>query len=161
MDQKEPLEEKCQNLFEQYGKMHIGNKAPDIDLGNGKRLSLLDNDYKLIIFGASWCPYCQEEYPKLKDAYRQLKENYNLEAIYISIDSDRNSFNNFFKDPPFMVLFDGKGWDTVASKDYYIASTPTILLLDKKDIILAKIKNMEHLVAWLEYQKKQAYKITN
>ena len=143
------LNEKSINLFEQYRKMAVGKTAPDIEL-NDKKLSQVKNKYKLVVFGASWCPNCQADYPKLKEKYESLKKKYDLEMVYISIDTDKSAFENYYKDAPFITYCDTKGWNTQAAKDYYVMATPTYILLDKELKILAKIQTPEHLEMWLQ-----------
>ncbi len=144
------LSNKNKAMFEQYRKLAVGKTASDIDLGKGKKLSTLNGKYKLVIFGASWCPNCQQDYPKLKEMYVDVKNKYDLEMVYVSIDTDPNPFANEFRDAPFVMYCDFKGWETQAVKDYCVFATPTYVLLDNQLKILAKIKSPEHLKAWLE-----------
>jgi len=148
------LNEKSINLFEQYRKMAVGKTAPDIEL-NDKKLSQVKNKYKLVVFGASWCPNCQADYPKLKEKYESLKKKYDLEMVYISIDTDKSAFENYYKDAPFITYCDTKGWNTQAAKDYHVFATPTYILLDKELKILSKIQSPEHLEAWLQANGKK------
>ncbi len=153
------IDEKRTNLFEQYRKMAVGNMAPDIELNveklKVKSLKNINTKYKFVVFGASWCPNCQTDYPKLKDYYTALKATYDVEMVYISIDTDKTAFENYYKDAPFITYCDGKGWETQAAKDYYVFATPTYILLDKELKILAKINSPEHLQAWLEANAKK------
>lgn len=150
------LTEKNANLFEQYRKMGIGNTAPNISLehkqdkSNTKDLKSINSTYKLVVFGASWCPSCQADYPKWKENYAALKGKYNLEIVYISIDTDKKVFDEYYKEAPFITFCDYKGWETPAAKAYYVFATPTYILLNKELKIEAKIKSPEHLQAWLE-----------
>ena len=149
------LSEKSSNLFEQYRKLAIGNTAPNINF-NQANLKELNSKYKFLIFGASWCPNCQTDYPKLKEKYKYLKETFNLEMIYISLDIDSVAYTKYYKDAPFITFCDFKGWETIAAKDYYVFATPTYILLDKELKILAKINSPEHLESWLLSQKKNS-----
>lgn len=150
------LSEKSINLFEQYRKMGIGNTAADIVLenkvGKAKKTTLksINSTFKLVVFGASWCPNCQIDYPKWKENYVALKEKFDLEIVYISIDTDKKVFEDFYKESPFITFCDYKGWETQAAKVYYVFATPTYILLDKDLKVLAKLKSPEHLKAWLE-----------
>ena len=103
-----------------------------------------------MVFGASWCPNCQSDYPKLKEKYTSLKTNYDLEIVYISIDTDKKVFEEYYKNAPFITYCDAKGWETQAAKDYYVFATPTYILLDKDLKIIAKLQSPEHLEAWLK-----------
>ena len=155
------IDEKRTHLFEQYRKMAVGNTAPDIIFENkeeknkSKDLKSINSKYKLVIFGASWCPNCQTDYQKLKEKYTSLKVNYDVEMVYISIDTDKTAFDNYYKVAPFITYCDAKGWETQAAKDYYVFATPTYILLDKELKILAKINSPEHLQAWLEANAKK------
>ena len=146
------LTNKQADLFEQYRKLAIGNTAPNIvlNLKNQNDLRNLKSNYKLVVFGASWCPNCQTDYPSLVGKYKKLKEKHDLEVIYISIDTDKKVFEEYFKEAPFVTVFDGKGWETQAAKDYHVFATPTYILLDKELKILAKIQTPEHLEMWLQ-----------
>ena len=146
------LTDKQTDLFEQYRKLAIGKTAPNIvlNLKNQNDLKNLKNNYKLVVFGASWCPNCQTDYPSLVGKYKKLKEKNDLEVIYISIDTDKKVFEEYFKEAPFVTVFDGKGWETQAAKDYHVFATPTYILLDKELKILAKIQTPEHLEMWLQ-----------
>lgn len=147
------LNQKSNDMFEQYRKLAIGKTAPNIELTKGKNLKNLKNTYKLVVFGASWCPNCKTDYSKLKDIYADLKEKYNLEIVYISIDTDKAEFEKHYKDAPFITYCDTKGWETQAAKDYHVFATPTYLLLNKDLKIEAKINTPEHLEAWLKAKK--------
>ena len=149
------IDQKRTNLFEQYRKLAIGNPAPNIQLNNNQWLSTLNSNYILVAFGASWCPNCQTDYPKLNQGYKNLKDTYGLEIVYISIDTDKNAFETYYKDALFITHCDTQGWETQAAKDYHIFATPTYILLDKNLKIVAKINTPEHLEAWLQAHKGQ------
>lgn len=139
-------------LFEQYRKMAIGQTAPDLVLQNGKRLSKTGNGYKLLVFGASWCPNCQRDYPSLVGSYKSLKGKVDVEFVYISLDTEKKAFGEFFKDAPFTVSCDWKGWESEAVKAYYLIATPTYFLLDRDMKIVAKLKTPEELSAYFVKQ---------
>jgi thiol-disulfide isomerase/thioredoxin len=157
------LTEKNINLFEQYRKMGIGSTAFNISLKNKQKaskikdLKSINSTYKLVVFGASWCPNCQIDYPKWKENYVALKEKFDLEIVYISIDTDKKVFEDFYKESPFITFCDYKGWETQAAKVYYVFATPTYILLDKDLKVLAKLKSPEHLKAWLEAKQSSNY----
>ncbi|WP_330444504.1 TlpA family protein disulfide reductase [Flavobacterium sp. C4GT6] len=142
------LNEKQKVMFEQYRKLAIGATAPDIDLNNSIKLSDIPSKYKLIVFGASWCPNCNTDYPSLVGRYKLLKEQFDLEIIYLAIDTDIDAFNTYYKEAPFITYCDGKGWETQAIKDYYIFATPTYILLDDNLKIVAKLKSPEDISSW-------------
>ena len=149
------LSDKQTDLFEQYRKLAIGKTAPNIvfeskETSNKQDLKNLPNPYKLVVFGASWCPNCQTDYPSLIGKYKKLKESHNLEIVYISIDTDKIAFDAYYKEASFILFCDGKGWETQAAKDYHVFATPTYILLDKDLKIIAKLQSPEHLEVWLQ-----------
>lgn len=154
------LTTKQTDRFEQYRKLAIGKTAPDILFPSARGLSdkqevlsLLPNAYKLVVFGASWCPNCQTDYPSLIGKYKKLKELHDLEIVYVSIDTEKTAFENYYKEAPFITFCDFKGWETQAAKDYHVFASPTYILLDKDLKILAKIQAPEHLEAWFANRK--------
>lgn len=144
------LDEKRTNLFEQYRKMGIGNRAPDIKLQNGKQLSKLNNKYKLVVFGASWCQDCVRDYPTLVGVYKQLKAKHDLELLYVSLDNDKASFDAFYKEAPFLTWCDTKGWESEPAMLYHIVATPSYFVLDKDLKILAKLKSPREFDIYLQ-----------
>ena len=148
------LNDKTTAMFEQYRKLAIGKTAPNIYLGTDLNLSDLANTFKLVVFGASWCPSCQTDYTLLVEKYPVLKEKYNLEIIYIALDTDKKAFETYYEKAPFLTFCDAKGWETQAAKAYHVFATPTYMLLDRQLQILAKIQSPVHLEAWLESQRR-------
>jgi len=143
------LDEKRTELFEQYRKMAEGNTAPDITLPDGRKLSELSGKYKLVVFGASWCPDCQKDYPSLVGSYKRIKEKYDMECVYVSLDTDKKACDDFYKEAPFMVSCDTKGWNGSTVKDYCVVATPTMYLQDKKLQIIKRIVNPQQLEAFM------------
>ena len=150
------LDQKHEALFEQYRKMAIGNVVPNIKFENSnkpyKELSNLKSTYKLIVFGASWCQKCSDEIPKLKTFYKEWKEKYDLEIVFISLDTQRVDHQNFTKEFPWTSSCDFNGWETKPAYDYSIFSTPTMYLIDNKNKILLKPIAPEQINAWLGYK---------
>ncbi len=134
--------------LESYRKMKPGNKAPEIVFANNKKLSDIKT-HKLVVFGASWCPHCTKEIPKLIENYKKWKAK-NVEIVYISIDTDPAAFKKTYKNMPWQQTHcDYKGWDTQAAKEYYVTGTPTYYLLDANNTILVRPKTVLHADAWI------------
>jgi len=147
------LDQKKADLFEQYRKMALGNTAPDIVLENGTRLSKLPHAYKLVVFGASWCPDCQTDYPSLVGTYKRIKANLDIEIVYLSLDTDKKAYRDFYKEAPFVTACDTKGWAGKAVKDYHVIATPSYFLLNNELKIVAKLKNPQQLIEAVEGSK--------
>jgi thiol-disulfide isomerase/thioredoxin len=145
------LDAKRSNLFEQYRKLAIGQVAPNIQLSAQSDLKSLSNQFKLVVFGASWCNNCQSDYPSLQGVCRRLKSQIDIEVVYISIDSDTSAFKQFYSEAPFLTFCDGNGWETPSAQDYHVFATPTYLLLDKDLKILFKPESPRQLEEWFFY----------
>ena len=141
-------------LFEQYRKMAVGNTAPDIIFSNpSKNVATLKDvkaKYKLVVFGSSWCSTCVEEIPKLKNFYADWQQKYDLEIVFISLDTEKDKYAAFTKDFPWINSCDYQKWDSKAVRDFYVFGTPTMFLLDANNTILVKPVSVGHLEAWMK-----------
>jgi len=158
-DQSCEMDSKHEALFEQYRKMARGKTADDIVFENATKplakMSDLKSKYKLVVFGASWCSKCQEEIPKLIPYYEDWKTKYDLEIVFISLDTEKEKFRTFVKDFPWLSTSELKGWESMAAIDYCIFGTPIMYLLDKNNVILVKPISEKQIEAWLEMIEKK------
>jgi thiol-disulfide isomerase/thioredoxin len=147
--------------LESYRAMKKGNIAPEITLGNlsyqnGNKQSQFSNiaslktRYTLVVFGASWCPKCAEELPKISENYSKWKSQ-GLEVIYISLDTDQPAFEKSVFSYPFITYCDFKKWESQVVKDYYVFGTPTMYLLDEKREILLRPNSANQMDAWVDW----------
>ncbi len=140
--------------LEMYRAMKIGNKTPNIVFENATKpftqLADLKSNYKLIVFGASWCSKCKEEIPKLVPYYETWKNKYQLDIVFVSLDTDLSSFQIFAKDFPWVSSCDLKSWEARAAKDYFVFGSPTMYLLDIDNKIVLKPSSEKHVQAWFE-----------
>jgi thiol-disulfide isomerase/thioredoxin len=147
--------------LETYRAMKIGNSAPDISFGNSSylngikqnmfnSLSNLTTSYTLVVFGASWCPKCMEELPKLVQNYVKWR-NVGVEVVYVSLDTDQQVFEQAVKSYPFFAYCDYEKWESNVVKDYYVFGTPTFYLLDSKREILLRPNSVNQMDAWVDW----------
>lgn len=145
--------------LESYRAMKKGNIAPEIDFGNKSfvnglpqnqfsNLTSINSPYTLVVFGASWCPKCSNELPKLLQNYERWK-NLGLEVVYISLDTESNTFEQAVKTYPFFAFCDFKKWDSPVVNDYFVSGTPTFYLLNNKREILLKPISISQMDAWV------------
>lgn len=145
------MEEGCENenidsevmkRLKNYQNLSVGKPSPGVVLADtsGKIIDLqqFSNDYILILFWASWCPHCSELLPQLKEIYQKYRPR--LEMLSVSIDHDREAYLKALKEGnyPWMNVCDLKGWGSKPAIDFNIYATPTMFLLDKQRIIVAK-----------------------
>jgi thiol-disulfide isomerase/thioredoxin len=146
--------------LEIYRTMKKGNTAPDIvftgDVYNNgtiikksSKLSEIKSPYTIVIFGASWCPKCVEEMSRLLPLYEKWKSK-GLEVVFVSMDTDKISFDKFVKDFPFTSTCDYKKWDSKAAQDYYVFASPTLFLLDANRKIALRPNSVKQIDAWVD-----------
>ncbi|MBC7507397.1 MAG: AhpC/TSA family protein [Ferruginibacter sp.] len=156
------------NQLESYRMMKKGNTAPDIlftgdvfknglAVKNPTRLSDINANYKVVIFGASWCPACSEEMAQLLPLYSKWKAK-GIEIFFVSMDTDKKTFEEYTGVMPFISSCDYKKWDTQAAKDYFVSSSPTIYLLDKNNKIILRPKWVKAIDTWVDYNMEQSEK---
>lgn len=147
--------------LETYRAMKKGNIAPNIDFSNytflhGKKqntfssLNELTTPYTLVVFGASWCPKCMEELPKLIQNYVQWR-NLGVEVVYVSLDTQSQVFDQAVKTYPFFAYCDFKKWESQVVQDYYVFGTPTFYLLNNKREIILRPNSIDQVNAWVDW----------
>ncbi len=155
--------------LESYRKMKKGNIAPDIEFNDDiiaqsfetadipKKLSALESDYTVVVFGASWCPTCPQELLQIAGLYEKWKQ-YGMEVVFVSLDVEKQIFNSFVNPFPFISLCDYQKWESPSVKNYFVFATPTIYLLDKKRKILLRPNSVRQLDAWVDWSLVQGNK---
>lgn len=147
--------------LESYRAMKKGNTAPDIVFSGNvlksdsaintiNRLSNIQSAYKVVIFGASWCPKCTDELRQVLPLYEKWKAK-DIEVVFISLDTDKALFKGFSSIFPFISMCDYKRWDTQSALDYYIFATPTMFLLDNNLKIILRPISVKQIDAWVDY----------
>jgi thiol-disulfide isomerase/thioredoxin len=146
--------------LESYRAMKKGNTAPDIEftgdiVKNGTviktptRLSEIEAAYTVVVFGAGWCPKCVEELSQVPQLYEKWKSK-GVEVVFVSLDTEAISYQNFTKTFPFISICDYKKWETPSAKDYYIFATPTFFLLDSNQKIVLRPNSVGQIDAWVD-----------
>lgn len=148
--------------LESYRAMNKGNIAPDIvfpadvsapayiNENKPKKLSEIKSYYMVVVFGASWCPQCPEELQEISKNYTSWKQQ-GVEVIFISLDENKKTFENFTKPFPFISICDYKKWESPIVKNYHVFATPTIYLLNSKHEIILKPNSVSHLDSWIDW----------
>jgi thiol-disulfide isomerase/thioredoxin len=158
-DQCENEERKTdlQTRLKKYAELSVGKPGPEIittDLaGNQVKLSEIKAEYTLVLFWASWCPHCAESLPEIMKIYNSTDRT-KLEIIAVSLDKEKPEWETAVKTLQFgwINCCDLKGWDSQAAVDYNVYATPTIFLLDKRKLIVAKPITLNELNADLKKQ---------
>lgn len=124
-------------------------KAPDFVLKDlqGRKFRLSENRGKpvLLIFGTTWCPYCRDEIPRLKDIYANYGKR-GLVMLNIDIQESKKKVSRFADSYklPYRVLLDEKA---DVAESYGVQGVPTMFLIDKKGMILCRqCRSVEPLI---------------
>jgi peroxiredoxin len=146
--------------LESYRAMKKGNNAPDFELAgelftginsdNPNKLSDVNSNYKVLLFGASWCQKCVEELSLLQQLYPNWKKH-GVEVVFISLDEQEQAFSDFADNSPFISVCDYQKWDSPIVKSYHVFATPTMYLLDSKNEILLRPNSVKHMDSWVDW----------
>lgn len=147
------LEEKLANKLESYRKLKIGDPAPDIIFSDGTALKDFPS-LKLLVFGASWCPKCEEELSGLTDYYNDWKQ-LGMDVVYVSLDTNKNEFINAYQETPWKTDCNFQGWNGKAVKEYHVFATPTYFILDKDLEIVLRPNSIQQINSWLKSKKSE------
>jgi hypothetical protein len=96
-DESCTLEVKVEALFEQYRKMAVGKTAAELVLVNSKttrEFTDIKSKYKSVLDPAGVLMH--REIPLLKDYYQHWQEDYDLEVVLISLDTDPIKYAEFY-----------------------------------------------------------------
>lgn len=121
--------------------LNVGSTAPDWSLQTGEDGTIdyyqdSDNKVSVVLFWATWCPYCATLMPHLEVIYRKYK-NKGLKFYAIDIYEDgkidpAEYFTN--KEYTYTLLLNG---DLIA-EDYGVKGTPGLYVVDKDKKIIYK-----------------------
>ncbi len=148
--------------LETYRAMKKGNIAPDFSFAGDvlrpgaiaddgpTKLSEVKSKYTAVVFGASWCPKCAEELPEIAKVYQKWKSQ-GVEVVFVSLDDNKQVFNDFAGKFPFISVCDYKKWSTPIAESYYVFATPTMFLLDKDRKIILRPMSVKQLDSWVDW----------
>ncbi len=155
--------------LESYRTMKIGNIAPDFEFSGDvfapgytseklpKRLSNLNSNYTVLIFGSSWCPACPQDLMEIARIYEKWSK-YSVEVVFVSLDDDDDLFKKFSKPFPFISITDYQKWESPIVKSYHVFATPTMYLLNSKREILLRPNSVKQLDSWVNWYLVQGNK---
>lgn len=134
--------------------VEIGAKLENSEFKNtintsAKSLYDVKADKKIIVFWSSGCSHCEKELPQFIPVYQALKAK-NIEIIGFSFDGDREAYTNKAKNYPWISVSELNGWYSSYAKKYNVQATPTYLVLDSQNKIIAKPDRLKDVLDFLE-----------
>lgn len=135
----------------------IGAKLENSEFKNAintsaKTLYDVKADKKIIVFWSSGCSHCEKELPKFIPVYQTLKAK-NIEIIGLSFDGDKEAYTNKSKNYPWISASELNGWYSSYAKKYNVQATPTYLVLDNQNKIIAKPDRLNDILDFLEIKQ--------
>jgi peroxiredoxin len=127
-------------------KIVVDAAAPEFQLkdikGQDVNLSSLRDRPVLLVFATTWCPYCKEEIPRIKEIYKQGRGK-KLEVLNIYVNETDSKVADFAAryTLPYRVLLDKDGR---VAEQYQVRGVPTLVLLDGQGkIVCYQCRNLE------------------
>ncbi len=136
-----------------------GMLAPDFTLKSleGQEFHLAEFRGKnpvFLVFWATWCPYCIQEVPLLKDLHAKLSpKGLKILAVNIGFNDPLLRVQAFQKkyDLPYPILYDN---NTIVSRLYGVIGVPYSILVDRNGkIVYRSNRTPENLEAFLQMEK--------
>ena len=118
----------------------FGEKAPNFITTtiDGNQISL--EQYKgkkavWLVFWATWCPYCENEIPNLKNLYKTHSDKVEIIAVNVAVKDSIEKTKQYIKehDLPYTVVYDGK-----IAQEYKVRGIPLQIVIDKNGIVVDK-----------------------
>lgn len=128
--------EELLNQFKDRNKFSKGQIAPSFSgtdiQGKIVNSESLKGKYLVIDVWATWCGPCKREAPFFEKLAEQYKDDDRIEFISISIDKDKNAWENFIhNEKPFWInLWVENDFQSTLAKDYEIQGIPYFMIID-------------------------------
>ena len=144
------------SITEQYQKVRVGAKAPDV-MGvtiNGLDYQLYDSkaEWIIVVFWSTDCEYCHDFMVQIRK-HLNLKTDYEL--VTFALAENQAEVEDAVKKMklPGYHFYDDLRWEGKAFLDYHITSTPTVFVLDENKTIVCKPYDWNELKEWLKKDK--------
>jgi peroxiredoxin len=129
------------------GQPYIDISAPDSS-GTVRTLKEVVNRSKctMLLFWSSECPHCRDEMPQVKEYYNKYNSQ-GLDVYAVSLEQDPEKWQKFVyeKQLPWTNVISGYKSDPNPAMEYVTVSTPTMVLIDSKGIIIHRFVSKNKL----------------
>ncbi len=142
------------DIAESFVRVKIGCQAPDIQSVTieSQKFDLysVDKKYTVIVFWSYSCPHCRD---LIKEIGRFAKENKDFAIVTVNVSGEFKKVRRLLKKVHLTEhynLFEIEGWRSKVVDNYAVDTTPSMFLLDKNKIIIAKPYDIEEIVNIIE-----------
>ena len=138
-------------------KLVPGVPAPVLNVQNIERKDVKiepgkdGKEYQLLVFYASDCGHCEELFSKLKKWYDVPENEVWFSITTIALDDVRETWEKSHntKSVPWTDMYAPEGVNSEAASNYYVLSTPSLFVVDKKGELAAVPGSVEELDKFL------------
>ncbi|MFC2107623.1 thioredoxin-like domain-containing protein [Bacteroidota bacterium] len=133
------------------GKPYIPFTMTNTEGNDVSLADLIQDNYLLIDFWASWCSPCRAENPNLVSCYNDFHDK-GFDILGVSLDKDGGKWKKAIEDDMlnWYQVSDLNGWANKAGQLYGVISIPSNILLDPNGIIIGRNLRGERLRKKLE-----------
>ena len=142
------------SIAESYSRVKIGSQAPEIHsvtvFDKEFDLYAINKKHVILLFWSYSCPHCRD---LIDEMGKITTENDDVAIVTVNVSGDFKKVRKLIKKSGLKDQYnicDGKGWDSQIVDDYAVDMTPSLILLDKDKIIIAKPFDIEEVIKYLE-----------
>ena len=142
------------SIAESYSRVKIGSQAPEIHsvtvFDKEFDLYAINKKHVILLFWSYSCPHCRD---LIDEMGKITTENDDVAIVTVNVSGDFKKVRKLIKKSGLKDQYnicDGKGWDSQIVDDYAVDMTPSLILLDKDKIIVAKPFDIEEVIKYLE-----------
>ena len=138
----------------------VGAKAPNLIIQDSsfvlRELHKMNADFVIIYFFDPDCGHCKSETDTLLMLYRQEKENLNFDIFAVCSDTSMQKMKKYIQDRniPWTVVNGPRTATKHYSAFYDVPSMPTLYMMDKNKIIIAKRLSPQQMIDLMRRKKE-------
>jgi nucleoredoxin len=100
--------------------------------GTGKTIEDLNGKHLLLYFSAHWCGPCRRFTPTLSTFYNETHEEKDFEIVFVSLDRDESSFNEYLSEMPWSAIpYDNSAERTELAEKFGVQGIPSLIVMDE------------------------------
>lgn len=143
------LTQEINAIAESYNRVKIGCKAPDIQgvtvEDESFELYNVKEKYVIILFWSYSCPHCRD---LISEIGRFARNNKDLAIVTVNVSGEFKKVKRLLKKSLMgeaYNLYELTGWRSGIVENYAVDTTPSMFLLDKDKVIIAKPFDIEEI----------------
>jgi len=132
-------DDKVMDTYRRIQQLKIGKPAPSIGRllsinGDSIHIEDLQNKHILISVWGSWCPYCKQELPHLKNLIKKYEEK--ISMVSITLDTDIEKWQKYITENEWRgIHLQSQGQSSEFEQNYLIGGTNMYYVIDAEGVI--------------------------